>query len=78
LLTVSYVDNMNLGQSFGSRRMPGASYPGAREKRMKKTIYAVIAVALAAITGVAISHGGGLDKNGCHNDHKNGDYHCHR
>ena len=24
------------------------------------------------------SHGGGLDKDGCHNDRKNGDYHCHR
>ncbi len=45
---------------------------------MKKTIYAVIAVALAAVAGVAISHGGGLDKSGCHKDHKNGDYHCHR
>ncbi len=24
------------------------------------------------------SHGGGLNKDGCHNDRKNGDYHCHR
>ncbi len=24
------------------------------------------------------SHGGGLDKDGCHNDRNNGDYHCHR
>lgn len=26
----------------------------------------------------AWSHGGGLDANGCHNDRKNGGYHCHR
>lgn len=26
----------------------------------------------------ALSHGGGLNKQGCHNDRKNGSYHCHR
>jgi len=26
----------------------------------------------------AWSHGGGLNKDGCHNDRKNGGYHCHR
>jgi hypothetical protein len=25
----------------------------------------------------AYGHGGGLDSNGCHNDRKNGGYHCH-
>lgn len=45
---------------------------------MKKKIAAIIGVALAVFAGYAISHGGGLDKNGCHTDHKNGDYHCHR
>lgn len=24
------------------------------------------------------SHGGGLDKYGCHTNHSTGDYHCHR
>lgn len=23
-------------------------------------------------------HGGGLDRYGCHKNHKTGDYHCHR
>lgn len=32
---------------------------------------------LSAPTPVA-AHGGGLDANGCHNDRKNGGYHCHR
>lgn len=46
---------------------------------MRKAIYdAVLAVVLAGAAGSAISHGGGLDKYGCHKDHKTGDYHCHR
>ena len=24
------------------------------------------------------AHGGGLNAEGCHNNHKTGDYHCHR
>lgn len=28
-------------------------------------------------TTAASGHGGGTDANGCHNDHKNGGYHCH-
>jgi hypothetical protein len=45
---------------------------------MKKALCAVAAVLAALAGGYAVSHGGGLDKNGCHTDHKNGDYHCHR
>jgi hypothetical protein len=45
---------------------------------MKKTLFAVIAVAFALGAGYEVSHGGGLDKYGCHKDHKNGDYHCHK
>ena len=45
---------------------------------MKKKIYAAIAIALTMVGGYAISHGGGLDANGCHTDHKTGGYHCHR
>ena len=26
----------------------------------------------------AQAHGGGLNADGCHNNHKTGDYHCHR
>ena len=32
----------------------------------------------AAIAHDAWAHGGGLDKHGCHNNRKTGDYHCHR
>ena len=27
---------------------------------------------------LANAHGGGLNAEGCHNNHKTGDYHCHR
>jgi hypothetical protein len=33
---------------------------------------------LAALSGPARAHGGGLNAEGCHNDRKNGGYHCHR
>ncbi|QYJ02429.1 excalibur calcium-binding domain-containing protein [Thalassovita mediterranea] len=30
------------------------------------------------LSSPAFSHGGGLNAQGCHNDRKNGGYHCHR
>lgn len=33
---------------------------------------------LATVPNVALAHGGGLDKNGCHTNRKTGEYHCHR
>ena len=33
---------------------------------------------ITLIYNPAISHNGGLDKNGGHNDRKNGGYHCHK
>ena len=44
---------------------------------MKRTIIIAIAAALTAWGGYAISHSGGTDANGCHKDHKTGDFHCH-
>jgi len=44
---------------------------------MKKP-FMLIGAALALLSGLAIGHGGGLDSSGCHHDHKNGGYHCHR
>ena len=40
-----------------------------------------LGIALAVIMfapALALAHGGGLDKNGCHHDKKAGDYHCHK
>lgn len=37
------------------------------------------AMALTALSSPpAFSHGGGLNSQGCHNNRKTGDYHCHR
>ena len=30
------------------------------------------------LPGLAFAHGGGLNKEGCHNDNQRGEYHCHR
>ena len=38
----------------------------------------LILLALPIVAGNAWAHGGGLNKDGCHNDRKNGGYHCHR
>lgn len=37
-----------------------------------------LAYLLVVAATAAFAHGGGLDSNGCHNDRKNGGYHCHR
>ena len=49
---------------------------GARMLRI-----AVIGVALClcvAVPDLALAHGGGLNSEGCHNNRRTGDYHCHR
>ena len=38
----------------------------------------VLLVALMGLSGAATAHSGGLNAEGCHNDRKNGGYHCHR
>ncbi|NBR12666.1 MAG: YHYH domain-containing protein [Alphaproteobacteria bacterium] len=42
------------------------------------TVRKVLVVILSiAFVGKAFAHGGGLDKNRCHHNRKNGTYHCH-
>jgi endonuclease YncB( thermonuclease family) len=38
----------------------------------------LISICLLFIPIAAHAHGGGLNKEGCHNNRKTGDYHCHR
>jgi len=45
---------------------------------MMTTQRAVLFGALVLVSEVAAAHGGGLNAEGCHNDRKNGGYHCHR
>ena len=44
---------------------------------MKGLNIALIA-AMIAVPVAAAAHPGGLNAEGCHNDRKNGGYHCHR
>ena len=42
------------------------------------TFKIIIFLIMGIVSSQAFSHGGGLNKEGCHNDQKNGGYHCHR
>ena len=42
-------------------------------------MHRVIVFSLLALSSITVSaHGGGLNAEGCHNNRKTGDYHCHR
>ena len=45
---------------------------------MRKLISITVGAVLAVAAGAAFSHGGGLDRNGCHHDTSTDTYHCHR
>ena len=38
----------------------------------------IMLVAWLALAVTAYAHGGRLDKDGCHNDRRAGEYHCHQ
>jgi hypothetical protein len=42
---------------------------------MRALLIGVLVALMSA--SAALAHGGGLDRNGCHHDRKNGGYHCH-
>ena len=44
---------------------------------MRIAIFLVLALATNSPSEL-YAHGGGLNKDGCHNNRKSGDYHCHR
>lgn len=37
-----------------------------------------LAAFILLLPALAFAHGGGLNRDGCHNDRKRGGYHCHR
>jgi hypothetical protein len=45
---------------------------------MPRTACFVAAVSLALASVGALAHPGGLNSEGCHNNRKTGEYHCHR
>lgn len=40
--------------------------------------FVIMILAVAIYAPHVLAHGGGLNRDGCHNNHKTGDYHCHR
>ena len=46
---------------------------------MKTSLAAIFMVLILAITtsGIALAHSGGTNAQGCHWNHKTGEYHCH-
>ncbi|WP_409035327.1 excalibur calcium-binding domain-containing protein [Phenylobacterium sp.] len=39
---------------------------------------AALSLIIIFVSTPVLAHGGGLNAEGCHNDRKNGGYHCHR
>ena len=56
----------------------GRSIKDAGGFLMKTVLRLAACGALAVLAGTAWAHSGGLNTEGCHNDRKNGGYHCHR
>ena len=55
-----------------------ASEQGKSRTKQKSRV-SLILLSLGFIAGSeAFAHGGGLNAQGCHNNRKTGDYHCHR
>jgi hypothetical protein len=62
---------------------------GRRSRTMRILTILVLAIAAGSVNAATevpmrgaglqerVAHGGGLDRNGCHNDHQRGGYHCH-
>jgi hypothetical protein len=48
-----------------------------RTKQKRRVSFVLLSVGLMAASE-AFAHGGGLNAQGCHNNRKTGDYHCHR
>lgn len=44
----------------------------------RTALWSLFALGGGILAGPAAAHGGGLNAEGCHNDRKNGGYHCHR
>lgn len=57
-----------------------SALPAAHVRSLQVGANGIVAVLLCSISfsTAVYAHGGGLDANGCHNNRKTGDYHCHR
>lgn len=46
--------------------------------RLPSLVAFVFASIIGGVPAPGAAHPGGLDANGCHTNHKTGEYHCHR
>lgn len=53
-------------------------HPGSRQSFSLVLLVGVLFVGMPILPATALAHGGGLNAEGCHNNRKTGDYHCHR
>ena len=45
---------------------------------MRRIMLVILVAASSTASAPVLAHSGGLNAEGCHNDRKNGGYHCHR
>ena len=57
---------------------PKQAYCQACLRRAASCMRLLLFISLCSMKPGAFAHGGGLNAEGCHNNHKTGDYHCHR
>ena len=61
------------------RLLLALGHKGEAVMRLPSVVALVVTLVLAAVpTPPIIAHPGGLDAQGCHTNHKTGEYHCHR
>lgn len=49
-----------------------------RSRASSVLLIGVLFLGAPIVPATALAHGGGLNAEGCHNNRKTGDYHCHR
>lgn len=55
------------------------AFGNEKNKTNQKCRVSLVLLALGFMAGSeSLAHGGGLNAQGCHNNRKTGDYHCHR
>ena len=74
-------NSVALPYTLGVARRAALSSSVARDEVPKECTRAVaiaVVLGIVSVAGSARPHGGGLNAEGCHNNRKTGEYHCHR
>ncbi|WP_221969878.1 YHYH domain-containing protein [Rhizobium leguminosarum] len=72
---VSFINDVPV---FGNIQICALLIPKLVQSQRDACITILMTWSVFAVSGSgAFAHGGGTDSNGCHTNHKTGDYHCH-